>query len=135
MSDSTDMRDPLEAELESLRPVELPPEMFDRIGLALARPRRRLWLIPATAAAAAIVLAMVWRVFVREIPVGPTSIAATVPAMATSERNDDRPALATYRRALAGSPDALDKLLDRQADRVLPGGARVTASSRAGLFP
>lgn len=135
MSDSTDIRDPLEIELEALRPMDLSAGTFDRVGSALMQPRRRRWLIPTTAAAASVVLAIMWRMSIREIPLPPTPIAATWPAAATNEQGDESPALSVYRRALTGPPDALDKLLDRHADRVLPGGTRVTASSSPKLFP
>ena len=129
MSESPADQDPLECELESLRPAELPAEMVDRIGAAVAGPRHRgLWLIPAAAAAAGIVLAMTWHTFVKEITLPPTPVVTTTRA-SPAEEGGDWPALFAYRRAITGPPDALDELLERHAARALPAGPRVTAST------
>jgi hypothetical protein len=133
-------RDPLEAELESLRPTDLPPALIARIGDELSQRevtrRPRAWWIGAAVAAAACVAlaAVVWRAtrgpdidvqpFVRGLPVTAVSGGA----------DPEPPALATYHRALAGSPEALDALLDRQAARSLSGGTKVTASSDFAIF-
>jgi hypothetical protein len=119
--------DPLEAELRSLRPADLPTELFDRVGAAVARrPRRGLWLVPAAAAAAGIVLAIAWHLFVQEMPPARKPVVAATRASA-EQGVGDGPALFTYRRAIAGPPDAMDDLLDRHAARTLPAGPRVTA--------
>ena len=138
MAESPQNVDALEAELRTFRPVAPSPELFDRIGGELesfAPPRRlRAWLVGTLAAAClAVAAALVWRLS-RPVDVGPVRIAATLPVPMT-ERDDDRPALASYRRALARSPEALDDLLDRHAARMLaPGAARLTASSDVGVL-
>jgi hypothetical protein len=134
--ENKEARDPLEAELELMRPLDLPPALFARVGAALAPPittrRPRAWWLGAVAAAAACVglAAVVWRT-TRPSDVGdPPTIVRTLPtAPDASAPDSEPPALATYHRALAGTPEALDALLDRHAARSLPGGARVTASS------
>jgi hypothetical protein len=128
-------RDPLEAELESLRPAALPAELVARIASELEEPLRsprfRLWWIPAAAAVAACVAiaAAVWRA---KTP-GPGPVRTIVDTMPVAPPNsgagEDLPALATYHRALAGPPAALDELLDRHAARSLSGGSRSTAGT------
>jgi hypothetical protein len=133
-------RDPLEAELESLRPADLPPALVNRIGADLShgermhRPRTGRLGAAAAAAACVALAAVVWRAarpagvdvrpIVRASPVTPGSGAA----------DSEQPALATYHRALADTPEALDALLDRHSARALPGGAKVTASSDFGIL-
>jgi len=100
------------------------------------RPGRlRPWIAGAVAAMAAclIIAASLWRAR-RPGAVDPVRMASTSPApMETPDTADDRPALATYHRALSGSAGALDDLLDRHAARLLPGGGSLTASSDLGL--
>jgi len=43
-----------------------------------------------------------------------------VPSVSNASEDDDRPSLASYRRALSRSPGAVDELLDRHAARLLP---------------
>ena len=136
--------DPLESELRSFRPADLSPDVYARVAseLSPARPRARYWMAAAAAAAVAACLfaaVALWRM-VSHPGVGPAprqvASIATAPVAATNhggDDNNDRPSLATYRRALSGSPAALDALLDRHAARLLPAGGaepavRVTAS-------
>ena len=149
MSDARDVKDPLQAELEALRPAELPPGLEQRVGRELAARRPVAWRIgswlvgaAAVAAAAVVVAALAWRVL-RPTPreTGPLAVGPSATTRALVETDDaDRPALATYRRALAGPPGALDELLDRHAARSLPGGGRnaaggVAANSKSLLLP
>jgi hypothetical protein len=148
MADAPDTDDSLEAELRSFAPAAPSREFFDRVGRELDRPalpsrpvRLRPWVAGAAAALAAcfVVAAVLWRGHT-SVEFTPTPIASTVPSWPVTDAGDDRPALATYRRALFGSAGALDDLLDRHAARLLPGaggsagGARVTASSELGIL-
>jgi hypothetical protein len=128
-------RDPLEAELEALRPAELPPDTFDRVERAMAAQRRpgrtraALAGLTGAAVAACVALAFTWHA-ARHDRVGPARLVTTAPAVAHDP--DDRPALANYHRALARSPASLDELLDRHAARPLA-AARQTAGLGGGL--
>ena len=149
MNQPHDEIDPLEAELESLRPAPLRAELAARIGREVAgqapqsgprcyRPgAASLWIGGAAAAAACVVAALTWR------EAGPPEanravVQATQPTT-VYEAADERPALSSYRRAASLSAGALDELLDRQSARVLagPGTAAppVTVSSRASMLP
>ena len=148
--------DPLEAELQSLRPVGPSAELRGRVARDLSAyagtPRPKLWLAAGGLAAAACVVAGAAvalrgignprpRERVPVVSTAPAAGPAVAPDGATGPVADDRPALANYRRALAGPPEDLDALLDRQAARPFGGGAggpaagRVTASSDLGLLP
>ena len=136
MNRTPEPRDPLEAELESVRPAALPPELVARIASQLDEPvrapRLRLWWLPAAAAVAALVAIGVamWR---PTDGTGKVTVTHTIPLETPAARaGEDLPALATYHRALAGPPAALDELLDRHAARSLSGGSRSPAG--AGLL-
>jgi hypothetical protein len=135
VSETPETRDPLEAELEALRPADMPPEMFDRVGRAIAARDRpgRTWVafagMTGAAVAACAALALAWHV-TRPDRVSPTPVVTTAPAAPDDE--DDRPALANYHRALARSPTSLDELLDRHAARPLT-AYRQTAGLGGGL--
>ena len=150
MNQPRDEIDPLEAELESLRPAPLSAALAARIERGLAghpsgssprryrRPAALLWIGGAAAAAACVAAALTWR------QAGPGGddraivVQATRPT-APHEEADDRPAFSSYRRAASLSADALDELLDRHSARTLagPGTAAppVTVSSRASMVP
>lgn len=140
MSDPRDTRDPLEAELAAMPPAGLPPEMVDRVGRELSQRHtatRRRWVVAGAAVAASVLIAAaMWP------PVNPTDrgrvpgvTVATTTQTSPGDDGTDGPALFAYRRALAGSPQELDELLDRHAARTLPAGPRVTASTRLGILP
>jgi hypothetical protein len=123
-----DRIDPLEAELAALRPAQPSAELFQRVGRELQRRPgfwARAWFIgPVAAAACAAVVLLVWRGGAR--PVGsvvPVATTTQVPTTTGVADDSDLPALATYRRAWARSPAALDALLDRHASRSLAGGS------------
>jgi len=133
--------DPLEDELRSFRPAEPSRDLLERVGWQLASDRARPvwpWLAGAVAAAAFVVVATItWRASHSPGP-NLVQVPTTVPAVAVvGLDNDDRPALATYRRAWARSPAELEELLDRHAARLLPAGgtdsARFTAASGSGF--
>ena len=134
--------DPLEAELQSLRPAEPSAGWYTRVGHELSAPgrlRRPAAWLPWGAAAAACVVAgvILWRS--SGPPRLPVPVVTTVPAGRAVQPDDaDRPALSVYRQALTGSPSELDDLLDRHAARVFSAGAspapRVTASSDLGIL-
>jgi hypothetical protein len=136
--------DALEAELRSFRPVAPSRAAADSIARELARDgpvRHRLrWFIgPAAAAAACVVAGVVlWRVthpLDVQRPVRMASTTTTVsPPSVPNDRDEDRPSLSNYRRALAVSPAAVDELLDRHAARLLPpDSGELTAAARVGV--
>ena len=125
MADVPETTDPFEAELQSFRPADPPPELFDAIGRQLAtNPRPRLGAMRAAVgiAACALVAAGVWRVTSRYDDTRSARISiATAPATPVVDSSrDDPPSLASYHRALSRSPAALDALLDQHAVRLLP---------------
>jgi hypothetical protein len=135
--------DPFEAELRSFRPVEPSRAVSEYVGRELAADSRPIrpwgWFAGAAAAVAACLLAgvAVWRVTRSYDGTGPRPIVsvATLPAPSATERDDDddRPSLASYRRALSRSPAAVDELLDRHAARLLPSDrADLAATARVG---
>ena len=135
MGDERANNDTFEPELRSFAPVEPSPALFDAVERGLARDARSLtrWrsLAAGIAVAACLVVALIlWRVndpYVDPAP-RPIESVATVPVP-----DDERPALASYRRVMSRPAADLDRLLDRHAARVLPGrsadGARLTAAS------
>src|SRR5581483_3075907 len=138
MNRTSEPRDSLEAELEALRPLELPPALAARIGAQLDAPGRaarfRWWWIPAAVAAAASVgIAVgVWRAITHGVQNTPTVVHTTPDSPSGTVAREDIPALATYPRALSGPPEALNELLDRHAARSLSGGTHAPAG--AGLL-
>ena len=141
MSQPREEVDPLEAELESLRPAPLRAELVTGIegGLAGHAPRsgvRRYRRPAALLWIACVAAALTWR------PAGPPDdnrpivVQATRPAPPHGEA-DDRPALSSYRGAASMSADALEELLDRHSARTLaaPAAAPITVSSRASMHP
>jgi len=149
MSHSREEPDPLEAELESLRPAPPSAELAARVGRELAghapRPGVRRYRLPAAwlwvggtaAAAACVVAAVTWRHAGPADDNRPVVVAATRPAAPHGDA-DERPALSNYRRAASLSADALEELLDRHSARTLAGpgtAAPVTVSSRASMLP
>jgi hypothetical protein len=124
--------DPFEAELRSFRPAAPSRALSDRIGRELAAGTRSIrpwqWFAGTAAAVAAslVVGVAAWRV---THPYGGNEIRPTppmamtthpVPSVPNAAEDDDRPSLASYRRALSRSPGAVDELLDRHAARLLP---------------
>ncbi len=108
-------RDPFEEELSTLRPVEISPDLRQRVaaGLASSTPTGfRGWrLAPLAAAlAASCLLAVFFRWGGGE---GPIVIPPRVVPVLAAE--DSPPMLLAYQRALARSPEALVALLDKQA--------------------
>ena len=148
MSRPRDGIDPVEADLESLRPAPLGADLAARIGRELAgdgstsRTRRfrgsaaLFWIGGAAAAAACVVAAQTWRQAGPADGNRPVVAHATRPATPDGDA-DERPALSNYRRAASLSAGALDELLVRHSARTLvaPEAAPVTVSSRASLVP
>jgi hypothetical protein len=135
-----DDRDPLEAELEAMAPVETSPALRRRIGDALAKPpRRTMWLRGAAGllAAAACVAVAMWIGHARhrgavgdpKMAVNPTDDRRRPMAMATPTAMS----LGDYQRALAESPARLDALLDADSARPIgpPASAPVPVFARA----
>lgn len=114
----TDERDPLENELEGLRPREPSPLLEHRLSRRLAqRPTGdpattwRLALVAGVAAALLLGLALSWLHTPRQDSIAPTRHDAPE----WSATNASEPAtLASYRRAWEASPEKLEELLDRQ---------------------
>jgi hypothetical protein len=105
----------LEAELRQLHPAR--PSRRVKAGLArrLARPRPAPRLLGLAALAASVLL--LWLAW--PAPPAPRP-QAKAPAAATAAPARWLPTLATYRQALAGSPEELERLLDRQAAEATP---------------
>jgi hypothetical protein len=105
----------LEEELRLLRPAR--PSRRVRMGLArrLARPRPAPRLLGLAALAASVLL--LWLAW--PAPPAPRPQGKAQPA-ATAAPARSLPTLATYRQALASSPEELERLLDRQAAEAAP---------------
>ena len=112
--------DPLETELEALRPRGVSPELERRITERLAETRivrRRLPWGPALAGAlaaacvAAVLLAWGDRGYERN------GIDSEPPVVVVN--GNSKPTVQAYRRALAQSSQTLDALLDKHAARTL----------------
>lgn len=111
MSESSDR---LEAELSAMRPHRLSPRLRRRVAdhLAEPRPRRWAWGVALTGMAAAVGgLALIVPWWFSPAPLSPRGLLTTPPA--AIEWKSTVPALGTYQRALARSPEDLDALLDR----------------------
>ena len=119
--------DPIEAELHSLRPRDLPPDLVRRIETALesdraAALRRRLWAGAAavTGLAAAVALVVVLSRGGATHTAPPDGvIVRTNPVTQPGDHGQPRPrpmaaTLGAYRSAY-GSPEVLDSLLSRDA--------------------
>jgi hypothetical protein len=112
----SDVPDPLEEELLSLRPHEPSPELrrgvAERLADASPVKLRRLWWLAVSGGLAAACLAAVllwWgRGREEDHAPGPRPVPLAV-------IDDAPPTLLAYQRALAGSLEELDALLDRQA--------------------
>jgi hypothetical protein len=112
--------DPLERELQAYRPRSPSPELRRRVAAQLAAaPRwpRRVALLGGLVAAGLLAAAVRLRA-----PAPPPHPAPPV-AMQLAAVSDPPPTVQAYRRALAESPEALDRLLARHADRYGSPGA------------
>jgi hypothetical protein len=106
--------DPLERELQAFRPRPPSPELRRRAANELSAPPRRLWraaLVSGLAAAGLLAAAVLLRTPTPPQRPDPPGVPAVVTA------GDPPPTVQAYRRALAESPEALDRLLARHADR------------------
>lgn len=114
-----DADDPLEAELASLRPYDVSPRLKQRIAECLdpSSPPRWRWLRATVlsgglASACLVVILLVHK----SGPGDPTrSDTVMLPSTPAGVRDDALPTLQVYQRALSGSPEALDSLLDKHA--------------------
>ena len=117
----SDAPDPLEAELAALTPPAASPELRQRIAGRLAGPapvghRRAWWLALAGGLVVAGVTAvLVWPAGRPTVGPGPEPVVIPQPAPPAVEVESPGPTLLVYRRALAGTPDDLDALLDEDA--------------------
>jgi hypothetical protein len=115
--------DPLEAELQSLRPHDLSPQARLRIANELeittpapaASPKHfaRWSATIAVAVAACLLIALVLRISSNIKP--PDGPLAPEQASLTTAFDDTLPSVWTYRRALERSPIAAEDLLDKHA--------------------
>lgn len=121
--------DPFERELAALRPAEPSPQLAERIAQRLtteaAEPavhrsssaapplRARRWLAVAVAVAAVAAggVAVLWPRGEQNAP-AEVKLQPVEPLVATAF-DDTLPSLASYRRALARSPEEFDRLLSR----------------------
>jgi hypothetical protein len=113
--------DPLETELEALRPRGISPELKRRIAEHLAEAqaaRQRLPWSPALAGAlaAASLAAVLLGWSGRDSEPSPNDPRPPVFVV----NGNAKPTVQAYRRALAQSPHALNALLDKHAARTLP---------------
>ena len=112
-------RDPFEAELSALRPLEVSPALRRRVASGLAGPpprrSRRRWLPVLAGGLAAACLAAVLFSWGGDGEVGPGPIIGTPRSSPLVDVDDSMPMLLAYRRALARSPEDLGALLDKQA--------------------
>ena len=114
--------DPLESELESLRPRGVSPDLQRRIAerLAATHPERaRLSWSPALAGAlaAACLAAVLFGWSGRDSELTENDPQPPAPIVVNG---NSKPTVLAYRRALAQSSGALDALLDNHAARTLP---------------
>jgi hypothetical protein len=127
----TDPRDPLEAELAALRPLDPSPRLPRRVGERLAR---RWWGVALGGGVAAAGLAAALLVPRGDLTVH-TGRTVVIPLPVPSEPADDlAPTLGAYSHALSRSPEDLDALLDRHAllgSRPGPPGERFLAFPRS----
>src|SRR5687768_9240605 len=122
-----DDRDPLETELESLRPAPVSAGFAGRVGRELGQAssppvRLRNAIVLTLAAAACVLVAFAWWGSRQDGIDDALQVAGTRPAEPVDvvRRELPPPTVAAYRRALAESPDALDALLDAHAPRLFP---------------
>ncbi|HWE96808.1 MAG TPA: hypothetical protein VG269_22805 [Tepidisphaeraceae bacterium] len=140
-------RDPLELELESFPPPELPGALRARIGRAIDAKRKadragaqgvwpvRWMLAGALAAAACVAVSFAWFHDAR-----PGSMVKAHPAVEPDttivrqrEPGHQFATLAAYTRAAAGSPDRLDSLLNADAELSLTPDSRETRAFGSSL--
>ncbi|MDB5304254.1 MAG: hypothetical protein JWM97_1803 [Phycisphaerales bacterium] len=132
-------RDPLELELESFPPPQMPAALRARIAQAIDAERQagrataharwpgRWVLAGALAAAACVTVSLAWFHGRTPDPIpGVHPIAIGPPEIATRQSPSRQFAtLAAYTRAAAESPDRLDSLMNADAARsLLPGTSR-----------
>jgi hypothetical protein len=128
--------DPLEAELQALRPREPSPDLKRRLSERLdvarqphvTRRRKSRWIgaVAGGLIAAGVAALIVWRKG-NEV-VGPPMPDIRIEAATAAAFDDSLPSFWSYRKALADSPAAVDALLDRHAagnTELKPGRARV----------
>lgn len=141
----SDELEQLERELASFKPAPVPRELKARIASAIeasgeshadsaAKPDVVARIGPETrgsqtaglvAMAAAIAACVVVMVNVVSHPTSPEKSAGTIAANTPSVTS-----VASYRQALAESPEALERLLDRDATRVLASAAAARSDAR-----
>ncbi len=121
----SDELDALERELAAMRPCPLSPAVERRIAGRLNNRRRCLLAATGVLAAACLAIAMLicWQMRRGEEQ---ANRLQQVPSPLPPAEDEVWPTLGGYRQALAQSPEALESLLDRQADR-----ARRSESQRA----
>lgn len=106
----SDDLDPLERELQELRPRQPSPQLHQRIDKRLKR-RRLLWLALPFVLLLAGLLALP---LLRQSEPTPAPVPPVPPAP-VEEPAESLPTLQAYRRALQRSPEELDALLARHA--------------------
>ncbi len=128
----SELSDPLEQELGSLRPLAPSAALRVRVGQALAGAHtgRRValgWLLAG--AAAACVAALLWRA--RTAPHEPVVVGSRQPDPVVEVRRPE-PTIFAYEQALARSIEDFDALLDREASEAGRQSIRAPASRRLG---
>ncbi len=114
--------DPLEAELQSLRPRDVSPALQRRLAERLADTpspfREEIWnwrlvLVGGLATVLLVTAAVLWNRTNLVRPPGPVVSWPPAPEAAVAKMPARSPTLWTYRCALAESPEALEALLDQ----------------------
>ena len=131
----------LEAELAAFRPVEISPELRQRIAASLhsepasvrtASVWNQVWLPGASVAllAACVAVLMTWR---SEPPRGQTAHVNDAPVVIGTALDDSLPSLWSYRSALRENGRSLEELFEKfsqQSETTPPERARVTVFTR-----
>jgi hypothetical protein len=123
--------DPLERELQSLRPGELSPQLQQRIGEALAGDSPALssyrvrwpFALAGALAASALVLLILGRGREDAIRLNRDPTQSLPVESRSAQVANDTPTLWVYEQALADSPEAFDALFDKQGRMATQVGA------------
>jgi hypothetical protein len=113
--------DSFEAELATLRPREVSPELRNRIARALADvPTRQnlRWRIAAIGGLVAACLALAFLQGDHARDANPDRALTGTEAIPNAKFDSAGPTLLAFRRAVARSPDDLEQFLDRQGRTV-----------------
>jgi hypothetical protein len=120
--------DPLERELRAFRPRPPSPDLRNRVARRLSAAP--LWWSRAALAGGLVAAGLLAAAVLGRVPAPPSLGRPTPPAAEVA--GTPPPTFAVYHRALAGSPEALDRLLTRHARDL--GAPESAGRSSAHLF-